>query len=207
MNSILLLNASPLGTNSRAYVQARYAADNILGRERNVRLVERDLVRDGPTAISESHADAVINGEVEGAGTFDQSEKFIRELEDCDRLIIATPMHNFAVPAVLKLWIDYVVRTDRTFTRRDGVKVGLLPDRPALVVLASGGLSNGAGAMQPDFVTPYLTHVLATIGIKDVRFAYLQGLGRPDLALQSTQSVVRQIDQDPIFGLPQAAVG
>ena len=34
------------------------------------------------------------------------SERLIEELTDASVVIIATPMHNYTVPAVLKAWID-----------------------------------------------------------------------------------------------------
>ena len=34
------------------------------------------------------------------------SERLIEELTDASVIIIATPMHNYTVPAVLKAWID-----------------------------------------------------------------------------------------------------
>ncbi|WP_419731230.1 NAD(P)H-dependent oxidoreductase [Lichenicola sp.] len=33
-----------------------------------------------------------------------------------DRILIGTPMYNFSVPAVLKSWIDYIVRPGFTFS-------------------------------------------------------------------------------------------
>ena len=40
-----------------------------------------------------------------------RSEELIQELESSDFVVIATPMHNFTVPAALKMWIDHVVRS------------------------------------------------------------------------------------------------
>ncbi len=52
-----------------------------------------------------------------------------------DALLISTPMHNFTVPAALKLWIDFVLRVGRTFKSTAEGKFGLLADRPALVLV------------------------------------------------------------------------
>ncbi|MDM0022482.1 NAD(P)H-dependent oxidoreductase [Variovorax saccharolyticus] len=46
------------------------------------------------------------------AGTAARSEVLIRELEQADCLVIATPMHNDTVPAALKLWIDQSLACD-----------------------------------------------------------------------------------------------
>jgi FMN-dependent NADH-azoreductase len=116
------------------------------------------------------------------SAAFEVSEALIQELEAADAVVIATPMHNYTVPAVLKAWIDQIVRIHRTFRSTPAGKVGLLRDRPVFVVAASGGWftgpsPNGAPA-QPDFLTPYLRAALATIGLMEVNVIALEGLTR-----------------------------
>jgi FMN-dependent NADH-azoreductase len=207
MKTILLLNASPMGTASRAYTLAKKAASNLLGAYSDTALVERDLSRLHASPIRAAYADAIIGQAEHDAPDFAASEMLIREVEICDYLIVATPMHNFSVPASLKLWIDYVLRGGRSFTYRDGYKVGLLADRPTLIVVGSGGVYHGPQARQPDYLSAYLTHVLATIGLEDVRFIRLQGLGRPDVAEQALAQADRQLAADPVFGLTSALMG
>jgi FMN-dependent NADH-azoreductase len=48
------------------------------------------------------------------------SAELIAELQAADVLLICTPMYNFTVPAVLKSWIDYVVRPGFTFRLAPG---------------------------------------------------------------------------------------
>ncbi|MBB6482993.1 FMN-dependent NADH-azoreductase [Rhizobium lusitanum] len=207
MKSVLLVNASPQGPASRAYGMARKATDNLLSTEPDIRLVERHLSANSPSPISGAYADAIVQRARRETPAFVESETFIQDVIGCDYLIIATPMHNFTVPASLKLWIDYVLRDERTFTRRDGYKVGLLADRPALVIVGSGGMHNGPHARQPDYLSPYLTHVLTTIGISSVAFIYLQGMARQDAAEQSLVSADRQLAANPVFGLVSAVAG
>ena len=94
-------------------------------------------------------------------------------------------MHNFTVPAALKLWIDYVLRIHRSFAATPEGKVGLLQDRPTLVLVSAGGFYQGVRARQPDFLTVYLRHVLSTLGITEVAFVHLQGLAHGDAAVQA----------------------
>ncbi|MBW8714388.1 MAG: NAD(P)H-dependent oxidoreductase, partial [Variovorax paradoxus] len=64
------------------------------------------------------------------------------------------------------------------------------------IAVASGGRFSGEHARQPDFLTPYLTTILGTIGLKDLNFFSIQGTGlgpevvaharaKTDLALRS----------------------
>jgi FMN-dependent NADH-azoreductase len=124
----------------------------------------------------------------------DDCEAVIRELERADAVVIATPMHNFGVPSVLKAWIDHVVRAGRTFEITAAGKKGRLEDRPVLIAVASGGRYSGERAFQPDFLTPYLEAVLGTIGLKSIRFFSIQGTGLgPDAVAQATLEADRAI--------------
>ncbi len=104
-----------------------------------------------------------------------RSEELIQELESADFVVIATPMHNFTVPAALKAWIDHVVRVRRTFDVTAQGKLGALRDRPVFVAVSSGGRFSGDRAHQPDFLTPYLKAILGTIGLHDLTFFSVEG--------------------------------
>jgi FMN-dependent NADH-azoreductase len=104
----------------------------------------------------------------------DLSEALIQEVEAADAIVIGTPMHNLTVPSVLKAWIDQILRAGRTFKSTPAGKVGMLWDRPVFVGVASGGVFTGEKANQPDFLTPYLSTVLGSIGLKTLQFLPLQ---------------------------------
>lgn len=118
-------------------------------------------------------------------GSLDLSELLIREVEAADVVVIGTPMNNFTVPSVLKAWIDQVLRAGRTFKSTPNGKLGLLRDRPVLIGVASGLVFSGERASQPDFLTPYLSVVLETIGLKSVQFIAVQATA----FLDATQAV------------------
>jgi len=174
MTRILLLNASPRGDQSHGYGLAMRAIDASAWKGAHV--TYRDLVQSPIPPISAAYAHAITTGAPHDAPALDTSERLISELEAHDVLFIVTPMHNFTVPAALKLWLDHVIRINRSFTSTPTGKVGSLKDRPSYVLVSSGGFHVGERARQADFLTPYLTYALASIGIKNVRFFALQGL-------------------------------
>ena len=135
------------------------------------------LTEHPPPLVDATFAAAVFN-RATPSDAFDHSEALIRELEQADTLVIATPMHNYTVPAVLKAWIDQVVRINRTFASRPTGKAGLLRDRLVLVVIASGSWFSGPSPTgtpaQPDFLTHYLRAILGTIGLNDIHFLTLE---------------------------------
>lgn len=200
MKSALLLNASPMQADARGHNLARAATRNLRVAHPALSVTARDLSRGDFGWIGPDYAGAIVGRAEHDSPAFRQSEVLISELERSDALIISTPMHNYTVPAVLKLWIDLVVRAGRSFGFRDGRKVGLLADRPTLIIVSSGGAVR-LGATQPDHLTGYLTDVLATIGIRDLHFLYLEALARPESAAHSLAQGRRALDADDSFGV------
>ncbi len=100
------------------------------------------------------------------------SDEFIAELNAADQILITTPMYNFAVPAVLKAWIDHVVRVGKTFAiTPEGGYDGLLKGKKLTVIIASGGAyPPGTPYESYDLEIPYLRHIAGFIGITDVTF-------------------------------------
>ncbi|SAK52440.1 (Acyl-carrier protein) phosphodiesterase [Caballeronia hypogeia] len=195
---VLFINASPHGAASHGY---RLALDMIdtLRRNSRVETIERDLVAKPLPPITSDYARA-ITSRAPDASQFDVSEQLIREIETTDALVINTPMHNFTVPATLKLWIDYVLRIHRTFAATPEGKIGLMRDRPAFVIVGSGGFHSGEHARQCDFLTPYLRYALGSIGLQSLHFLLLQGLVRGDEAVaEALRSAREHIARHALF--------
>ncbi|SAK66002.1 FMN-dependent NADH-azoreductase [Caballeronia ptereochthonis] len=196
---ILFVNASPHGEASHGYGLALEMI-RTLGKSAQVSVVERDLASQPLPPITQDYARAITSRDPD-ASRFDVSEPLVGEIEATDALIINTPMHNFTVPAALKLWIDYVLRIHRTFAATPEGKVGLMRDRPAFVIVGSGGFHSGEHARQQDFLTPYLRYALGSIGLKSLHFVLLEGLVRGDEAVtDALRSAREEIARHALFG-------
>jgi FMN-dependent NADH-azoreductase len=101
------------------------------------------------------------------------SDALVSELRDADVVVMGVPVYNFSIPAVLKAWIDMISRARLTFRYTENGPVGLLQDKKAYIVVASGGVAVGSDY---DFATPYLRHALAFIGITDIEFVAAEQL-------------------------------
>jgi FMN-dependent NADH-azoreductase len=124
------------------------------------------------------------------------SDTLIQELEATDVLVIATPMHNFTVPSVLKAWIDHVVRAHRTIKLTPQGKVGLIGDKRTYIIVSSGGHHTHQPAWQPDFLTPYLKEILRTVGITSIEFIYLEAMNHgPEAAEYAVTQARLQINE------------
>jgi FMN-dependent NADH-azoreductase len=107
------------------------------------------------------------------------SNQLIAELESADEYVIGVAMHNFSIPAVLKLWIDQVARAGKTFSYKDGTPAGLLRNKKATFFIASGGVyDQGTPMAVMNFVEPYLRTLFGFIGVTDVSFITAGGTGK-----------------------------
>lgn len=172
---VLLLDCSPrTGTATSRHLTQLLMP--LLSRQcdRPVQITQRALGTTPLAPISAAYAEALLMPPSEATlrygAALATSDALIQELDAADVLWISTPVHNFTVPAVLKNWIDHVVRKDATFVTNAQGKVGLLRDRPVFVAVTAGGAMFGERAGQPDFFRPYLSAILGVIGLKNVTF-------------------------------------
>ena len=196
---ILHVCCSPRGQTSASHALAQKIIDHLLQIAPAATLTNR-VVGDGSIPPVDSNY-AVALGSMEPTveetsedGSIPLSETLIQELENADVVVIGTPMHNFTVPSTLKAWIDHIVRVRRTFDVTPQGKVALLRDRPIFFAVASGGRYSGDHARQPDFFTPYLKAILATIGLHDLAFFSVEGtaLG-PDAIVEANARTDRAL--------------
>lgn len=190
---ILHVSCSPRGQASESYRLSQRIISHLLQKESTATIVNRVLGDGSIPPVDEDYAISQgSSADVSQRGSMAQSEELIRELESADVVVVSTPMHNLTLPAALKLWIDHIVRTRRTFNITKSGKVGTLHDRPVFVAIASGGRFSGEHAQQPDFLTPYLIAILGMIGLHDLTIFSVQGTGsRPDV-LAATRSLTDQ---------------
>lgn len=143
--------------------------DALEAREGAVDVVHRDLA-DGVPLVDEAWIDANFTPAAERSraqrAELSDSDALVEELESADVVIIGSPIYNFGIPAALKAWIDLVARARKTFRYTERGPEGLLRDKQAYVVMASGGVAVDSEA---DFATPYLRHALGFVGIDDVK--------------------------------------
>jgi len=189
--NILRIICSPRGRASESYRLSQTVVDQLLAAAPAAAVVDLDATSlplvDTDYAAALSARQDPTDGR-QNRGALGRSSDLIQSLQEATHIVIATPMHNFTVPASLKTWIDHVVRVRSTFQITARGKEGSLQDRPVYVAISSGGDFGGGADSQPDFLTPYLRHVLGTIGLKNVTFFSVQGTARGADALQQARA-------------------
>ena len=107
------------------------------------------------------------------------SNELIGELKTADEYVIGVAMHNFSIPAGLKLWIDQIARAGETFSYENGVPAGLLKDKKATFLVASGGVyEKGSPAFAMNFIEPYLESLFSFLGVAEITFINAGGTAR-----------------------------
>lgn len=112
------------------------------------------------------------------------SDQLVEELQAAEILVIASPIYNFSVPAVLKAWIDQVARARVTFRYTENGPEGLLKAKKAYLVMASGGVPLGS---EVDYASTYLKQVMNFLGIQNVTVVDAGSL------IQETETLTQKI--------------
>lgn len=106
------------------------------------------------------------------------SDDLVAELLAADEIVLSTPMYNFAIPAVLKAYIDHIVRLGKTFSSS---YEGLAKGKKATLIVASGGVyTAGSPTEGYNAETNYLKQILGFIGITDVTIVLAGGSSAVD---------------------------
>jgi FMN-dependent NADH-azoreductase len=172
MSTLLHLDSSPLDSSisrelTREFVKTWKAAHP------DGKVIYRDVA-----SQPAKHVDAAWIGAAytpEASRTEEQnahlktSDELIAELESADEYVLGVAMHNFSIPATLKLWIDQIARAGRTFSYGANGPEGLLKGKKATILAASGGAYEaGTPSGSFNFADPYLKTVLGFLGVTNV---------------------------------------
>lgn len=108
-----------------------------------------------------------------------------------DKYIFVTPMWNFSFPPVMKAYIDAVAVAGKTFKYTDQGPVGLLTDKKALHIQASGGIySEGPGA-QMEMGHRYLGIIMQFFGVPSFEGLFVEGhAAMPDKAQEIKENAI-----------------
>ena len=164
-----------LKINSSARIQGSYSrplvdmmVEKLLSENSKANVVERDVSK-GIEFVDEAWIGSNFTPANDRGETQIQrlagSDLLVDELIAADTIVIGVPIYNFGIPATLKAWVDQIARVNRTFEYGETGPLGLLQNKKAYLVIASGGTKSGSDI---DFATEFMLHILGFIGISDV---------------------------------------
>src|ERR1044072_1757238 len=143
-------------------------------------VVERDLTKSPPPFLKEAliwefykfpeMIDAV------GEQLLDYAISIFDEMSQADIIVIGTPMHNLSISALLKAWIDQLVRVGVTYKfNEDGTRSGSLQNKKVYLAISSGGRL-AYWPKEYEFIESYIKAVFsAYVGITDISTYRIEG--------------------------------
>jgi FMN-dependent NADH-azoreductase len=173
--TLLHLDSSPMGDKSVSrHLTAEFTRNWQLANPGGT-VISRDTSTSNIPAVTAAWAGANYTPEptrsAEQREALTLSDTLVAELVAADEYVIGVAIHNFMIPSTLKLWIDQVARVGKTFSYATGSPVGLLKDKKATIVIASGGNYDAGSAMASyNFTEPYLRWIFAFMGVTDTTF-------------------------------------
>lgn len=109
------------------------------------------------------------------------SDRYAAQFIRSDRIVITTPFWNFGPPAILKAWIDLIVREGQTFAFADSGVCPLSPGKRILVIGARGGVYGGDSPLRSfDFLSPYLQGLFGFLGAEFLESVWAEGTTHPE---------------------------
>lgn len=143
-------------------------------------VIRRDLSKTPPGFITQEWIAACFTPEDERTpdmhAELKESDVLIDEVEAADVVVLGTPMYNYGMPAVLKAWVDRVIRINKTFTfDRDRGDYPLEPifDGKTLVALTSKGefgFSTGGMRENMNHLDGHIVSVAHYLGLSERHF-------------------------------------
>lgn len=143
-----------------------------------------DLTKDVPDFFLDENLSAYVERNYLGKELSKEREQLlvrmdfmVDQLKAADLVVIAFPMHNFSVPAVVKAYFDSVLQKDATWTVTDQGYLGLLKGKKALILMASGGVYEGDYASLNKGST-LVEQYFGFMGMEDVRTVTASGMNQ-----------------------------
>ncbi|OMP68407.1 FMN-dependent NADH-azoreductase [Domibacillus epiphyticus] len=105
----------------------------------------------------------------------DLVNKYLNQFLAADKVVIAFPLWNFTIPAVLHTYLDYLNQAGKTFSYTAEGPVGLLKDKKVILLNARGGVYSEGPMQSLEMAVNYVKAVLSFWGIQEVQTVVVEG--------------------------------
>lgn len=170
MPTLLVVESSPRGEHSMSRGLTKLFVEQWMNNHPGGRVVERDLMKTNLPFVTLPWLGAYFGPPEQHTPEMKDllrlSDELVAEILAADHIAIGTPVYNYNVPAVLKAYIDHIVRKGMTLGFSGE---GLVHGKTCTILMASGGVyTQGSPIQDRDIATSYLRLILKVIGIEDV---------------------------------------
>lgn len=193
MATVLFITAHPHdGTKSFSMTAGKAFIDDYREKNPNDEVIYVDLYKE---YIPHLDAD-IFNGwgKLQSGSLFDQLSKeeqqkigrlgqLVDQFVAADKYVFVTPMWNFSFPPIFKAYIDALCVLGKTFRYTEQGPVGLLTDKKALHIQASGGVYSEGPAAEMEMGHRYLATIMKFFGVPSFEGLFIEGHAQfPDRA-------------------------
>jgi FMN-dependent NADH-azoreductase len=176
MAKVLYIKANPKSNEeSRTFRISEHFINEYKKAHPEDEIIELDLYKENIHFLTHEDIDTIMGPNKENLRDH-PILKYTYQFMDADKYVIATPMWNLGVPAILKAYFDYVSVTGLTFKYTDNGPVGLLKNKKAVVIMTTGGEYLDPPYDQLDFASKYVTTMLRFFGVEEVSLIAAQRL-------------------------------
>ena len=170
MATLLVVESSPRGEQSMSRGLTQQFVADWMKNNPDGQVVERDLMKTNLPFVTMPWLGAYFTPPEHHTGEMKEliklSDELVGEILAADHIAIGTPVYNYNIPAVLKAYIDHIVRKGLTLGFSGE---GLVHNKKCTILMASGGVyTEGSPIRDRDLATAYLRLILKVIGIEDV---------------------------------------
>ncbi|ADU28992.1 FMN-dependent NADH-azoreductase [Evansella cellulosilytica] len=100
---------------------------------------------------------------------------YLEQFLAADKVVIAFPLWNFTVPAVLHTYFDYLSQAGKTFRYTAEGPIGLAGDKKVVLLNARGGIYSEGPAQAVEHAVTYVQAVLGFWGIQNPTTVIVEG--------------------------------
>lgn len=138
-------------------------------------IITLDLYKEGINFLPKGNLDAVKKTD-EGTDKYHPILRYAYQFLDSDKYVIAEPLWNLSVPAILKAYIDYISVTGITFKYTESGPVGLCTGKKAINITSRGGNYDTEPSVSFEMGDRYLKAIFGFLGITDFTTISADGL-------------------------------
>jgi FMN-dependent NADH-azoreductase len=176
--------------------------DTFRGEISSSNVEELDLLDDVPDMLLEDNLLAHINRNILGLELLPEEEKLLSkmdrmaaQLKSADIVVVAFPMYNFSMPAIVKAWFDSVIQKGVTFGNRNECQMVISnAGKKALTLISSGGVYSNESFSGREHALSLSILEFQYMGYSDVRGILAEGMAMNEEVKQTNlNKSIRQV--------------
>ncbi|HAX73483.1 MAG TPA: FMN-dependent NADH-azoreductase [Firmicutes bacterium] len=141
--------------------------------EHDIPLIDRDILTAWDVLGKGGEFGSLTAAQQEKVGRFNE---LTTQFMQADKYVFVTPMWNLSIPAMMKAYLDTAVVAGKTFKYTENGPIGLLQNKKAVHIHASGGVYSQGPGKAFEYSDSYVTTISKFIGIEDIETVFVEGM-------------------------------